>query len=88
VKRFKWLRSVNKSYDEQAFIFYTCATYGTQKKTAQNRIRRLCERAAGEYAAALLEFLTTKADFRYICTKHSISDSTLERARRKFYDLW
>lgn len=88
MKRFKWLRSVGKSYDEQALIYYTCATYSSQKETTQRRIARLCERAAGEYAPALMEFLTTKADFRYICAKYCIGDSTLERARRKFYEMW
>ncbi len=88
MKRFKWLRSVGKSFDEQALIYYTCATFESQSTAVRKRIVRLCDRAAGEYAPALLEFLTTKADFRCICVKYAIGDSTLERIRRKFYELW
>lgn len=88
MKKFKWLRSVGKSYDEQALIYYTCATFNRQRAAVRKRIVRLCDRAAGEYAPALLEFLTTTADFRYICVKYAIGDSTLDRARKQFYELW
>ena len=88
MKRFKYLRSVQKSYDEQAMIFYTCATYSIQSSATQRKIERTCKRAADGYAEALMEFLTTKADFRYICAKYSLGDSTLDRVRRKFYELW
>ena len=88
MKRFKWLRSVRKSHDEQAMIFYTCATFELQSAATRRKIERLCVKAAAEYSDALLEFLTTKADFRYICTKYAIGDSTLDRVRKRFYELW
>lgn len=88
MKKFKKLRSVRKSYEEQAYIFYACATYEKQNAATRRKIENLCTRAAGEYAPALLEFLTSSADFRHICETHHISDSTLERVRKKFYELW
>lgn len=88
MKRFKWLRSVHKTYDAQALIFYTCMNYDEQPEAIRRKIRKVAQRAAEEYADALLEFLTTQADFRYVCTKYSISDRTLERIRRRFYAMW
>ena len=85
---FKYLRSVRKSYDEQGYIYYTCKTYGRQPPWIKAKIDRLCESAGGEYAPALKEFLTTDADWIWVCRVHSISSATLERIRRRFYESW
>ena len=88
VKRFKQLRSVNKSYNEQALIYFTCITYDRQNATTRRKIERLCRKAAGEYAPALLEYLTTDAEWVGVCQKYHVGDRTLERVRRRFYELW
>ncbi len=88
MKGFRRLRSVHKSYNEQGLIYFTCQTYRRQPERVRRRIDRLCESAGGEYAPALKEFLTTGADWRYVCMAHNVSDRTLERARRRFYELW
>lgn len=85
---FKRLRSVAKSYNEQGLIFFTCSNYRRQPEWMRKKIDGLCERVGGEYAPALKEFLTTDADWRYVCRKHHISDRTLERARKRFYEAW
>ena len=88
VKRFKQLRSVNKSYNDQALIYYTCITYDRQNAMTRRKIERLCRKAAGEYASALLEYLTTDAEWVGVCQKYHVGDRTLERVRRRFYELW
>ena len=88
MKRFKRLRSVRRSYEEQGLIFFSCQTYRKQPEWQRRKIDSLCETAGGEYAAALKEYLTTDADWIYICGKHHISDRTLERIRKQFYEAW
>ena len=88
MKGFRRLRSIRKSYNEQGLIFFTCQTYRSQPERVRRRIDRLCESAGGEYAEALKEFLTTGADWISVCAKNHICDSTLERARRRFYESW
>ncbi len=88
MKAFRRLRSVHKSYNEQGLIYFTCQTYRNQPERMRRKIDRLCEGAGGEYAPALKEFLTTGADWIGVCAKHHISDRTLERARRRFYESW
>lgn len=87
-KRFKMLGTVRKSYEEQGEIYFTCVNYKKQPARVRERIRQLCREAAGDYATALLEFLTTGADWIYITQKYYISSSTLDRARTEFYNRW
>lgn len=88
LKRFRHLKSVSKSYEEQGAIYFACATYRDQPAAVRRKIDRLCERAGGEYAPALKEFLTTGADWAWICDRYYLSERTLDRARKKFYELW
>lgn len=88
MRGFKHLRSINRNYSEQGLIFFTCQTYGKQPEWMRRKIDKLCESAGGEYAPALKEFLTTDADWIYICGKHHISDRTLYRIRKAFYENW
>lgn len=88
VKRFKRLKSVRKSYEEQGRIYFTCATYGSQPESVRRRIDRLCESVGGEYAPALRCFLTTGADWITVCRIYNISSATLERLRRAFFEAW
>lgn len=88
MRGFRYLRSVRKTYNEQGMIYFACVNYARLTPGTRRKIDRLCERAGGEYAPALKEYLTTEADWRYICDKHHFSDKTLERVRRKFYEAW
>ena len=54
----------------------------------RRRIDELCERAGGEYAPALKAYMTTDADWLWICDQYHVSESTLARVRKKFYELW
>lgn len=85
---FKRLRGVSKSYDEQGAIFFACRNYSRQPKRIQEKIRRLCERAGGEYSDALFHFLTTDISWQRTCMDYYISEATLCRIRRRFYESW
>lgn len=85
---FKRLRGVSKSYDEQGQIFFACRNFASQPKKMQEKIRRLCDKAGGEYREALFRFLTTNISWQRTCMEFYISEATLCRIRRRFYELW
>lgn len=87
-KKFKMLGTVNKSYEEQGIIYFTCRNYQKQPAKTREKIENLCRQAAGEHAQALFEFLTSDANWVYITQKYYISPATFERARTRFYNLW
>ena len=84
MKRFRYLKSVRKSYEEQGQIYFVCATYRKQPRAVQDRIERLCRRVGGDYAPALMCYLTTGADWISVCDRYHLSGATLERLRRAF----
>ena len=86
---FRYLRAAsNKSYIQQGEIYFACQNYKQQTEEMKKRIDETCERAGGEYAGALKEYLTTEADWRYICERYYLASATLARIRLRFYELW
>ena len=88
MREFVYLRSVRKPKRVQGMIYYTCLNYDRQPQRMRRRIEELCRQAAGEYAGALFAFMTTEQSWAQICSRYAISSSTLERCRRRFYELW
>jgi hypothetical protein len=87
-KKFKLLRSVKKSYEEQGYIFFCCRNYGQQPQKLQARIDKLCEQAGGEHAAALKAMLCSAISSVAVCDAYHLSEATLNRVRNRFYSLW
>ena len=44
--------------------------------------------AGGEYADALRAYLCTPASWEAVTTEYFVSPSTLDRVRRRFFELW
>ena len=59
--------------------------YGKLPLKDQKRVLNLCMGAGGEYYQALFEFVTTDMGATAVCRKHFISESTLERAVKRYY---
>lgn len=87
-REFKILRGVSKTRAEQGKIFYTCMNYQNETERVQAKIRRLCREAGGDYADELFLFLTTDISWQKLTTDYFISEATLCRIRRRFYELW
>lgn len=87
-RKFKYLPSVHKGYAEQGMIFFVCQTYRRQTPEMQSKIDRLCREAGGEYADALRAYLCTPASWEAVTTEYFVSPSTLDRVRRRFFELW
>ena len=85
---FRYRKGVPLSYDRQAYIYYCSRLYRTMSEKKQTRIRQLCRDAGGQHAAALLDLVTGKLTATEVCGKHYISQSTLDRAVRKYYMLF
>lgn len=86
--KFKFRPGIRKSYDEQGEIFFRCRRYASQGKTVRRRVDEMIHRAGGEYANALREYLLTNAGWVEVCQKWYISDRTLQRIVRRFFELW
>lgn len=87
-KRFVFLNSVKKNYQQQGKIFFECLGYSRAPKATRDKIDRLCAEVGGEYSKALKDFLTSDADMQYISTKYFVSVQTIDRLRRHFYERW
>jgi len=90
-KKFKHLRSVPLSYEQQGAIWFTCQTYRRQPPEVQARIRAVCTRVGGGDGMkrkAILALMTTRISWRECCDRHFISDATLDRLRRAFFAEW
>ena len=83
---FRYKKGIQVGYNEQGWIYFHCLKYRSLPKKEQEKIRRHCEEAGGEYHAALLEFVTSEKGYTAICLKHNLSCSTLYRIVKKFYE--
>lgn len=84
----KKLRGVNVSRNRQGFIRYACLTYDEQPKRMQNKIDRILRQCGGPYAAALREVMCGEDSITAIALRHYVSESTLYRLRKDFYESW
>ncbi len=90
-KRFKYMRSVPLSYQQQGAIWFACQTFRQQTPETQARIRAICTRVGGGDGMkrrAILAYMTTRIGWRECCTRYYVSDSTLDRLRKAFYTEW
>lgn len=85
---FKKLRSVALPEEEQGYIYFTCMTYDRQPPGVRQKIDRLCGSCGGEYADALRALMCDGESITALSMRHYVSESTLLRARRRFYESW
>lgn len=89
--KFKYMPSLKQSYERQGDIFFTCRNFKRLCDVDRGRIKAICAECAKGDAykrRAIFDFMTSGASWRECCMKYHISDSTLERLRKKFYELW
>ena len=83
---FRFKKSLEVEYARQGYIYFASRCYEQLSPGQQRKITDLCLRAGGEYHAALFEFVTTDAGATAVCMRHHLSQSTLERAVRRYYE--
>lgn len=82
---FRFKKAIPVDYDLQGYIYFTSRRFKDLPAGKQKRIKQLCQEAAGDYAQALFEFVTTDDGATAVCTRHFLSCSTLERMVRRYY---
>ncbi len=75
-------------YQQQGLIYFTCRTYADQPKDIRDKIDSLCACVGGEYERALFAVLTSPKSIRLIALDEHVSESTLYKLRRRFYESW
>lgn len=88
---FRKMHGVKVSHDRQGLLFFTCRNYNDLPEETRSRIDALCDSISGgerAYRAALFDMLTTRDSVVSISMKHAVSQSTLYKLRRRFYEAW
>ena len=85
---FRYKRSIKVPYERQGYIYFASLRFAELPTWQQDKIRALCDKCGGEYAGALLEFVTTDMGAVAVCMRHHLSQSTLERAVKKYYEAF
>ena len=86
--KFRYVPSCNLSYRQQGLVWFKAQAYKRLENAEKAKLRAACREAGGEYDAAIFEYMTTTASWRYVCEKHHISDATLQRVRKRFYEVY
>lgn len=85
---FRFKRSVDVDYVTQGYIYFVSKRYKELPAREQRKILNLCTAAGGEHHQALFDFVTGDQGATAVCSKHFISNSTLERIVRKYYTMY
>lgn len=83
---FRYKKSIDLGYERQGYIYFISVAFRDLPEWKQEEIRRHCVECGGEYADALFEFVTTPAGATRVCMRHHLSESTLSRAVKKYYE--
>lgn len=83
---FRFKKSIKVPYDRQGYIYFLSRSYQSLPTRRQEKIRELCREYGGEYSKALFEFVTTDAGATAVCQRNHLSQSTLERVVKKYYE--
>ena len=83
--KFRYRRAVPLDYDTQRHIYFLLSRFHRLDKEEQKIIREICRKAAGVYAPAVLEYVTTDRTSVAVCDKYRLSESTLERMVKRYY---
>ena len=86
--RFRFKRSIPVDYETQGYIYFTSRRFRELEPEMQEKIRCLCRRAGGGHEEALLTFVTTDMGALEVCSRYFLSESTLERAVKKYYQAF
>lgn len=86
---FKKRRGIHIPYNKQGLIYFTCVNHNEMPEDIQNKIIDICNNVGGEYAEALYEVVTNSSkSIRALSMEHHISEMSLYRLRKKFYEAW
>ena len=86
---FKKRRGIHIPYNKQGLIYFTCVNYKDLPEDIQKKILNLCEEVGKEHEDVLFKVVTnSNKSIRSLAIEHHISERSLYRYRKKFYEEW
>jgi hypothetical protein len=67
-------------------IYFTLQNFRALPQGKQEKLRQLCRDTAGEYDVALWDYLTTEKGYVGVSMDHNLSQATLFRCVKRFYE--
>lgn len=86
---FKKRRGIHIPYNKQGMIYFTCMNYDDMPEDVQDKIKNLCQEVGKENAEVLFRVVTDSTkSIRALALEYHISEMSLYRYRKKFYESW
>lgn len=86
---FKKRRGIHSPYNKQGLIYFTCVNYKDMPEETQKKIVNLCEEVGKQHADVLFEVMTnSNKSIRALAMEYHISEMSLYRLRKRFYESW
>lgn len=85
---FRKSRGIKLTEEWQGLIRFTCLTFDDQPEEVREKILELCRECGGEYRKALFEVMCTRKSMTKIAYENNVSEPTLYRKRKMFYERW
>lgn len=83
---FRYKKGIRVPYRRQGLIYFTMLASGELPKEKREKLRRLCMTVAGGHDEALWDLLTTEDGYVAVSLRHNVSQETLFRLRKRFYE--
>lgn len=85
---YRFKRGVNRGYDEQGYIYFCSKLYNVLSQEEKDKILSCCIKCGEDYYSALFDFVTTSKSTTEIELTYNISQSTLHRIVRRYYETF
>lgn len=88
---YRYKRSIERSYEEQGYIYFLSRRYERLGPWKQERIDRHCREIAGgeeSYERGLRAFVLEGEGETAVCMKYNLSESTLRRLVKRYYEAF
>ena len=84
---FRYKKGIRVPYKRQGYIYFTMLAVRDLPREKQEKMRRLCMEAAGaQHFDALWDLLTCEDGYVAVSLRHNVSQETLFRLRKRFYE--
>ena len=86
---FKKRRGIHIPYNKQGLIYFTCVNIKDMPDDVQQKIIKLCDDVGGIHSDVLYKVVTdSNKSIRSLAIENHISEMSLYRYRKKFYESW
>jgi hypothetical protein len=91
-RTFRKIRSIDLPYNVQGEIWFTLKNYDARSRDERKKIDGFCELIGARHTSgtweALRELLTSGKGIPLVSAEYFVSETTLSRMRKEFFELW